>query len=45
MINPALWLASDDSNGITGARFIARHWDDGDPLKAQDGAIKQPKIM
>ena len=45
MINPALWLASDDSNGITGARFIARHWDDGAPLKAQDGAIKQPKIM
>ena len=45
MINPALWLASDGSSGITGARFIARHWDDSDPLKAQDGAIKQPKIM
>ena len=45
MINPALWLASDGSNGITGARFIARHWDDSAPLKAQDGAFKQPKIM
>lgn len=45
MINPALWLASDGSDGITGARFIARHWDDSDPLKARDDAIKQPKIM
>ena len=45
MINPALWLASNGSDGVTGARFIARHWDDGAPLKAQDGAIKQPKIM
>jgi NAD(P)-dependent dehydrogenase (short-subunit alcohol dehydrogenase family) len=45
MINPALWLASDGSDGITGGRFIARHWDDSDPLKARDDAIQQPKIM
>jgi 3-oxoacyl-[acyl-carrier protein] reductase len=45
MINPALWLASDGSDGITGARFIARHWDDSDPLQARDDAIQQPKIM
>jgi NAD(P)-dependent dehydrogenase (short-subunit alcohol dehydrogenase family) len=24
---PMLWLASDDSNGVTGRRFIARKWD------------------
>ena len=45
MIKPALWLASNSSDGITGARFIARHWDDSDPLKARDDAIQQPKIM
>ena len=34
MINPALWLASDDSNGIL-ERFITQHWDDGAPLKTR----------
>ena len=26
---PAVWLASDDSNGHNGERFIAGHWADG----------------
>ena len=34
MIRPALWLASDGSDGITGGRFMAQHWDDKGSLKA-----------
>lgn len=27
MVPPAVWLASDDSNGFTGMRILARDWD------------------
>lgn len=42
---PALWLASDASNGITGARYIARVWDDADPTAARDDQGDKPRIM
>lgn len=29
MANPIVWLASDDSDGINGMRFIAALWDEG----------------
>jgi 3-oxoacyl-[acyl-carrier protein] reductase len=38
-----LWLASDASNGVTGARFIGRLWDG--PEAARDAHADKPKIM
>lgn len=31
IVPPALWLASEESDGITGCRYIAKHWDSGLP--------------
>ena len=42
---PALWLASDASNGITGARYIARLWKDENPDAARDDGGEKPRIM
>lgn len=42
---PAVWLASDAANGITGARFIARLWDDANPMAARVESSEQPRIM
>ena len=42
---PALWLASDASNGITGARYIARLWEDANPDAARDDGSEKPRIM
>ncbi len=42
---PTLWLASDASNGITGARYIARLWQDADPNAARDDHSDPPRIM
>lgn len=30
---PAVWLASEESSGVNGMRFIARYWDESLPLK------------
>lgn len=40
---PILWLASDDSNGHTGERYIGRLWNG--PEAARDTSIAKPKIM
>lgn len=42
---PAVWLASDASNGVTGARYIARLWQDTDPEAARSDMTKGPQIM
>lgn len=42
---PAVWLASDVANGITGARFVARLWDDANPMAARTETGKAPQIM
>lgn len=42
---PILWLASDASNGVTGARFIAKLWHPADPDTARDAPIAKPRIM
>lgn len=42
---PAVWLASAASDGITGARYIARLWDDADPDAARDDHGAPPRIM
>ena len=33
MQNPVVWLASEESDGINGQRFIAYHWDESLPLE------------
>lgn len=38
MNNMALWLASDESDGVNGCRFSAKHWDDS--LSAAEAAEK-----
>jgi NAD(P)-dependent dehydrogenase (short-subunit alcohol dehydrogenase family) len=43
MRDPILWLASDQSNGRTGERYIGRLWDG--PDAARDASIDRPKIM
>lgn len=42
---PALWLCSDASNGISGARYIARLWEDGNPDAARDDTGQKPKLL
>jgi len=40
---PILWLASDESNGVTGRRFVARDWDpDLAPGDAAHRAMQPP---
>lgn len=38
MVPPVVWLASDDSNGVTGMRFRAALWD---PILPRDTRIQQ----
>jgi 3-oxoacyl-[acyl-carrier protein] reductase len=50
MVPPLLWLASDESNGRNGERFVASLWDDSRPLAARIEAARQsgvdsPRIM
>lgn len=42
---PALWLCSDASNGISGARYIARLWDEDNPDAARDDTGENPRIL
>jgi NAD(P)-dependent dehydrogenase (short-subunit alcohol dehydrogenase family) len=40
---PIVWLASDQSNGISGRRFVARDWDPDLPaMEAAQRAMQQP---
>lgn len=47
MRNGIGWLCSDMSNGVTGGRFIARHWGDGfaPAGAARDESGAPPRIM
>lgn len=38
MVPPVLWLASADSDGVTGRRFVAKNWRADDPLAAAKDA-------
>ncbi|MEM8538739.1 MAG: SDR family oxidoreductase [Pseudomonadota bacterium] len=42
---PALWLCSDASNGTTGARYIARLWNEDSPDAARDDTGDKPNIL
>lgn len=39
-----LWLCADDSNGMTGGRYIARLWDDALPADQAAAAARSPSI-
>ena len=44
ILNDAIiWLVSDESNGLSGGRYIGRYWDDLD--SRQDDAGLNPQIM
>jgi NAD(P)-dependent dehydrogenase (short-subunit alcohol dehydrogenase family) len=50
MAPPILWLASDASNGTTGARFVARDWDpdlapDEASTRARAASVEWPHII
>ena len=38
MVPPIVWLASDDSDGVNGRRFVASKWDSG--LTTEDAVIR-----
>jgi 3-oxoacyl-[acyl-carrier protein] reductase len=45
MVTPLLWLASTESDGITGARFVAQLWDTAlPPSDAAKGAREAPVL-
>lgn len=39
-----LWLCADDSNGMTGGRYIARLWDESLPPAQAAGAARSPSV-
>ena len=45
MIQPAVWLASELSDGVTGGRFIAKLWNSEDPDLARSDTKLVPSIM
>ena len=45
MIEPAVWLASEFSDSITGGRFIAKLWNAADPTAARSDTKVAPNIM
>ena len=46
VVAPMLWLASDQSNGVTGARFVGKLWDDRlPPDEAAEKAREAPVIV
>lgn len=42
MAEPAVWLASDDSDGVTGSRFVASGWDRSLPPSDAADAVRAP---
>ena len=45
MIEPAIWLASEFSDGVTGGRFIAKLWNSANPTLARSDTKLVPNIM
>ncbi len=42
MVAPLVWLVSDESNGVTGRRFIAQSWDESLPAAAAAALASGP---
>ncbi|MDX1486226.1 MAG: SDR family NAD(P)-dependent oxidoreductase [Alphaproteobacteria bacterium] len=45
IVPPALWLASEDSDGVTGCRYIANRWDPGLPAAEAAEGCREPAIF
>jgi 3-oxoacyl-[acyl-carrier protein] reductase len=45
MVAPMLWLASPLSDGITGARFVGRLWDDALPPNEAAAKAREPSVL
>ena len=43
IVPPAIWLCSDETNGITGRRIIAKFWDHNLPAKKSFEKCLQPQ--
>src|SRR5918999_3454890 len=45
MVPPILWLASRLSDGITGARFVGKLWDDALPPHEAAEKAREPSVL
>jgi 3-oxoacyl-[acyl-carrier protein] reductase len=45
MVAPILWLASPLSDGVTGARFVGRLWDDALPPEQAAAKAREPSVL
>ena len=45
MVAPILWLASRQSDGVTGARFVGRLWDDTLALGDAASKAREPSVL
>ena len=45
MVAPILWLASRQSDGVTGARFVGRLWDDTLALGDAAAKAREPSVL
>lgn len=45
MVTPLLWLASAASDGVTGARFVAKLWDTTLPPSEAAKAAREPPVL
>ena len=45
MVPPILWLASRQSDGVTGARFVGKLWDDALPPVEAAAKAREPSVL
>jgi NAD(P)-dependent dehydrogenase (short-subunit alcohol dehydrogenase family) len=45
MVPPILWLASRQSDGVTGARFVGKLWDDALPPEEAAVKAREPSVL
>jgi 3-oxoacyl-[acyl-carrier protein] reductase len=45
MVAPVVWLASPLSDGITGARFVGKLWDDRLPPSEAAAKSREPSVL
>jgi NAD(P)-dependent dehydrogenase (short-subunit alcohol dehydrogenase family) len=45
MVAPIVWLASTLSNGVSGARFVGKLWDDALPPEQAAGRAREPAVL
>jgi 3-oxoacyl-[acyl-carrier protein] reductase len=45
MVPPVLWLASRRSDGVTGARFVGKLWDETLPADEAAAKAREPSVL